>query len=95
MVWAGNQKNGMVFLNTKPHCTRQFRFCMISPIGMGVKRPRRVPPVVRMCVSVILWNVMKTGAKMLFKQTEMAKASSTLLKVTGPAMMAAGSSTPR
>ena len=83
MVCAGYQKKGMVFLKTKFHCTRQFIPCMISPIGIGVNKPRRVPPVARMCVSVILCRVMKTGAKIVFIVTEMAKASSTFSIVRG------------
>ena len=57
-VCAGNQKNGIVFLNTKPHNACQFNPDMIFPIFKGVKKPRKDPPVARICVSVILCNVM-------------------------------------
>ena len=46
MVCAGYQKSGMVFLKTKPHCTSQLILCaMMSPMGMGLKKRIKEPPV--------------------------------------------------
>ena len=94
-VCAGIQKSGIVFLKTKFHCTFQFIACMICPIGIGVKNPLRLPPVAKMCVSVILWSVMKTGAKMVFIAVEMANATPNFCYLCGPVMRDAASSTPR
>ena len=74
-VCAGNQKNGIVFLNTKPHNACQFNPDMIFPISKGVKKPRKDPPVARICVSVILCNVMNTGAKNVFMLTDTINAT--------------------
>ena len=54
IVWAGYQKKGMVFLKTKPHCTRQFNPANSSPNGIGEKKPERVPPLRKICASVTL-----------------------------------------
>lgn len=70
MVCAGYQKKGIVFLKTKFHCASQFRCVMMRVIGIGVRRLRREPPQSRICVSVILWNVMNTGANIVFMATE-------------------------
>ena len=51
---------------------------MIFVIGIGVIRLLIEPPHIRICVSVILWKVMNTGAKIVFIVTDMASATSTL-----------------
>ena len=45
IVWAGYQKNGIVFLNTKPHCACQFSSANRLAMGMGVTRVHRLPPL--------------------------------------------------
>ena len=72
MVCAGYQNKGMVFLNTNPHNTAQFSSVIIRFMGMGVSSAFTEPPQWPMWVSVILWRVIKTGAKMLFMATDMA-----------------------
>ena len=71
IVCAGYQKQGMVFLNTKFHWAFQFNSVMIFVIGIGVNRLLIDPPHIKICVSVILWKVMNTGAKMVFMVTDM------------------------
>ena len=78
MVWAGYQKKGIVFLNTKPHCLLQSICAKRSAMGMGVMSALRLPPWTAMWASVILWKVMKTGAKIVFIATETASATHNL-----------------
>ena len=94
MVCAGYQKKGIVFLKTKFHCASQFRCVMMRVIGIGVRRLRGEPPQSRICVSVILWNVMNTGAKMVFIATEMARAIHNLSRQNSPFIMAAAFAIP-
>lgn len=94
MVCAGYQKKEIVFLKTKFHCASQFRCVMMRVIGIGVRRLRGEPPQSRICVSVILWNVMNTGAKMVFIATEMARAIHNLSRQNSPFIMAAAFAIP-
>ena len=68
---------------------------MMRAIGMGVAKARNEPPQARMWVSVILWNVMNTGAKMPFIPMEMQRAVNTFIRVTGPAMAAVAPCNPQ
>ena len=77
-VCAGIQNSGMVFLNTKFHCTSQFKEVMIFLIGMGVTKDFKLPAFIPMCVSVILCKVINTGAKVRFIKTLMPKDPSSL-----------------
>lgn len=54
IVWAGYQKNGMVFLNTKLQSTAQFNWVKILVIGIGVTKANADPLQLVMWVSVIL-----------------------------------------
>ena len=82
MVCAGYQNNGIVFLKTTPHCTSQLMLLMIFFIGMGFSSPTTVPPVCEMWMSVHLWKVIITGAKMVFMATLTQKAMPTLPHVS-------------
>ena len=82
-VCAGTQKKGMVFLNTKFHCTRQFIPAMISPTLIGVQKALKPPPHCMICVSVILCKVMNTGAKAVFCKSEIKKAPRNLFQLRG------------
>ena len=90
---AGIQKNGIVFLKTKFHWVSQFRVVMMRVIGMGVANARIEPPQARIWVSVILWKVMNTGAKMPFMPTEIQNATTTFLQLVGSAIAATAVST--
>ena len=57
-------------------------------VGMGRAKAFNEPPLSDMCISVILCNVMKTGAKIEFIATDTQKATSTLPHVRLPAKSA-------
>ncbi len=57
-------------------------FCISSGLE---KNPASVPPVSAMCMSVILWKVMKTGAKKVFISTLTQKATNSLPQLALPA----------
>lgn len=94
IVWAGNQNNGIVFLNTKFHCTSQFRLRIISLMRIGRKKPFNVPPLFIICVSVILCSVMNTGPNSVFINTETMNATNSFPHDRSPAKTACALSIP-
>ena len=71
---AGNQNSGMVFFMTMPHCALQSIDFRYSVIFIGFSSPITVPPLRSMCMSVHLWKVIITGAKIVFISTLTQKA---------------------
>ena len=55
---------------------------------------RREPPQFNMCISVILWNVINTGANIVFIVTEIASATHSLSKQKSPLIMVEASVIP-
>ena len=86
MVWAGYQNRGMVFLNTNPHWACQLMVANRWAMGMGVIRAFNEPPHAAMWASVILCNVINTGAKMVFMATDTANATQNLSMVKASAV---------
>ncbi len=93
-MWAGIQKSGMVFLNTKFHCTCQLSDASVRPTGMGRSSARSEPPWARMWVSEILWNVMNTGPNVVFMAVLTSSAPSSFIGLSAPRMAAGTSSSP-
>ncbi len=74
----------MVFLNTKFHCTSQFKEMIVLRMGIGLSKQPILPPLFVICVSVILCKVINTGAKLVFIITLIKKAPNNFIAVKSP-----------
>ena len=94
-MWAGIQKNGIVFLNTNPHCTSQLSDEMICRMGIGrTESPQRTAVVQDVRVGDLVQGH-EYGAKVVFMVRLMSSAPMNFSGVSSPFMAAATPSMPK